>query len=49
MASQTNAVFAALSYVLWAASATFHGIEIWNFAKRVELRDDMIKKIVVEV
>jgi len=49
MASQTNAMFAVLSYVLWAASATFHGIEISNFANRVELMNDMNKKIVVEV
>jgi hypothetical protein len=49
MASQTNAVFIALNYVLWAASATFYGIEIWDFAKRVELTDDMTKKIVMEV
>jgi hypothetical protein len=49
MASQADPVFAALSYLLWAASATFRGIEISNFAKRVELTDDMTEKIIVEV
>jgi hypothetical protein len=48
MASQADAVFAALSYVLWAASATIRGIEISEFEKRVQLTDDMTKKIIEE-
>ncbi|KAN0104729.1 Marvel domain containing protein [Hyaloscypha variabilis] len=49
MASQADAVFAALAYVLWAASATFRGIEISEFGKSVELTDEMNEKIVEEV
>jgi hypothetical protein len=49
MASQADAVFAALTYVLWAASATFRGIEISEFGKSVELTDEMNEKIVEEV
>jgi hypothetical protein len=33
IASQADAVFATLGYVLWAASATLHGIEISNLER----------------
>ncbi|KAE9363740.1 hypothetical protein N431DRAFT_521025 [Stipitochalara longipes BDJ] len=49
IASQADAVFAALTYVLWAASATIRGIEISEFGKRVELTDEMNEKEVEEV
>lgn len=48
MSSQADAVFVALTYVLWAASATFRGIEISEFGKSVELTDEMNEKIVEE-
>jgi hypothetical protein len=49
VASQADAVFAALSYMLWTASATVHGIEISELRRRVELTDKMQEKIVGEV
>ena len=48
VASQADAVFVALTYVLWAASATFRGIEISEFRKSVELTDEMNEKIIEE-
>ncbi len=51
MAMRTDAVFTALSYLVWVASATIHGIEIStsNFEKRVEFQDDMTEKIIIDV
>jgi hypothetical protein len=48
---RADAVFAALSYVVWVVSATINGIEISRnrFEERVELRDDMTEKIIVDV
>jgi hypothetical protein len=48
VASQADAVFAALTYVLWAAPATFRGIEISEFGNSVELIDEMNEKIFEE-
>ncbi len=51
MVVRADAVFAALSYVVWVVSATINGIEISRnrFEERVELRDDMTEKIIVDV
>ena len=49
MASQADVVFAALTYVLWAASATMRGIEISEFGKRMKLTYAMSEKEVEEV
>ena len=46
IAAQANVVFAALSYVLWTASATIHGVEISNSERIVELADGMTEKII---